>query len=131
MPDPPNRRSDPKAMPRLCVSYTLAQPNGAKLAVSLVDCATGNVWSPGAKAFVPASQSPPDGLYPLTNVGGPNHAGTYVGIIPTAPDLADNPTKVYAYVHPAAGGAPIDAPFPATADVVTVPPGMKLALILP
>jgi hypothetical protein len=117
-------------MPRVTIAYRAPATVQGPLAVSLVETSTGNVWSPSAKAFVPTTPSPADMLSPLTNVGGPNHPQTYVGVIANGPPVPTEPGDVMVYPHPAEGGPPVDSPFALGATPIHVPPGFGLALIL-
>lgn len=97
-------------------------PDG-DLAWSLVDMASGMVWSPAAGAFVPGD-APADALRPLLRVAGDAHRGLGLAFDPATPDLAPG-DQWWIYVHDAATGEIVNEGVP-----VSLPARHPLALAL-
>lgn len=115
---------------RIAITYE-APPNVAgPLAVTLIDLASGHVWSPSAGGYVPTSNAPTDTLFPLSLVGGPNHPTTWVGVISNGPPAPASGSAVLVYPHPAAGGPPVDAPLTLQQSAASSP-RFQFAVVLP
>ena len=116
------------------VSYQDSGP--LELAFSVLDAATRNVWSPAAKAFVPAGGNatatppvppPADQLTPLVRAGGPNLQTVRVGVLVGLPD-PPSPGQYLAYVHPAVGGEPVAGPLVIEATAPCRPRNVAVAV---